>query len=304
MALPGQPLKVDERGGSKRTRHRNPADDRASKRRKHAPYGGRSATRPLTSGELLWGATPTSSLYCSEMDKDIFGISFEWTGNESEVPSQYQAAQLSTAKKLKRYGVAKLFAIKALLEPYEVRPWRRGQKQKLQLRYGHAASMVATDGVFRDSDADSAIAYTDFAELQNRKETHIMTLLQNAEGEKETTGRIAEEQRRIKPKKAEEDAQIALIMAAMAQEMLRSGEPNQLSAWVRAIGISKTEIFLYRALVLRKFVETFEASAGFVIQYRSASLNDHSGVLQQLDRLLREKRPPGDQPGAAEEAQC
>ncbi|OAA42784.1 hypothetical protein ISF_09700 [Cordyceps fumosorosea ARSEF 2679] len=163
--------------------------------------------------------------------------------------------------------------------------------------------MVATDGVFRDSDADPAIAYTDFAELQNRKETHIIALLQNAEGEKkETTGRIAEEQRRIKPKKAEEDAQIALIMVAMAQEMLRSGEPNQLSAWVRVIGMSKTEIFLYRALVPRKFVETFDASAGFVIQYRSASLNDQSGVLQQLDRLLREKRPPGDQPGAAEEA--
>ncbi|KAH8715554.1 hypothetical protein HC256_004368 [Beauveria bassiana] len=82
--------------------------------------------------------------------------------------------------------------------------------------------MVATDGVFRDSDADSVIAYTDFAELRNRKETHIIALLQKAEGEKkETTGRIAEEQRRIKPKKAAEDAQIALIMAAMAQEMLK-----------------------------------------------------------------------------------
>ncbi|KGQ02726.1 hypothetical protein BBAD15_g12054 [Beauveria bassiana D1-5] len=244
MALPGQPLQVC--GGSKRTRHRNPADGRASKRGEHAPCDGRSATRPLTSGERLWGATSTSSLYCSETDKDIFGISFEWTENESEAASQYQAAQLSTAKKLKRCGVAKLHVIKVLLEPYQVRPWRRGQGRKLQLRYGHAASMVATDGVFRDPDADSVIAYTDFAELQNRKETHIIALLQKAEGEKkETTGRIAEEQRRIKPNKAAEDAQIALIMAAMAQEMLRSGEPNQLSAWVRVIGRSKTEIFLY-----------------------------------------------------------
>ncbi|KAM3511752.1 hypothetical protein MY11210_004572 [Beauveria gryllotalpidicola] len=239
------------------------------------------------------------------MDKDIFGISFERTENESEVASQYQAAQLSTAKRLKWYGVAKLYAIIALLEPYKVRPWRRGQGQKLQLRYGHAASMVATDGVFLDSDADSAIAYTDFAKLRNRKDTHIIALLRKAKREKkETTERIAEEYRRIKPEKAEEDAQIALIMAAMAQEMLRRSEPNQSSAWVRAIGISKTEIFLYRALVPRKFVETFDASAGFVIQYRSALLNDQTGVLQQLDRLLREKRPPGDQPGAAEEATC
>lgn len=241
------------------------------------------------------------------MDKDIFGISFERTENESEAASQYQAAQLSTAKKLRRYGIAKLYAMKALLEPYEVRPWRRGQGRKLQLRYGHATSMVATDGVFQDSDADALIAYTDFAELHNRKEMHIIALLQKAKGEeKETTGRIAEEKRRIKPRKIEEDAQVALIMVAMAQEMLRSGNtPNQSSAWVRVICIGKTEMFLYRALVPRTFVETFEASAGFVIQYQSALLKDQSRALQQLDRLLREKCPPGDQPSApAKEANC
>ncbi len=49
-------------------------------------------------------------------------------------------------------------------------------------------------------------------------------------------------------------------MAAMAQEMLRSGEPDQLDAWAKAIGISKSEIFLYRALVPKKLVQTFDAS--------------------------------------------
>ena len=73
---------------------------------------------------------------------------------------------------------------------------------------------------------------------------------------------------------------------------------------MRVIGISKTEILLYRALAPKKFVQTFDANVGFVIQYLSAPLNDQSRVLQQLHRLLTENGPSGDQPGAAEEAKC
>ena len=230
MALPSQPLPVyDGHGGSKRMRHRNPADGRASKRRKHAPCDGQSATRPLTSGERLWGATSTSSLYCGEMDKGIFGISFEWTANESDAASQYQATQLSNAKKLKRHGDAKLHAIKALLEPYGLRPWERKQGRRLRLRYGYATSVVATDGVFRNSSTGSLVPCIDLAQLQQRKDEYIIALLRKAQGKKDT-GRIAEEKRRIKPKMAEEDAQVALIMAAIAQEMLRSAKRTN---WVR-----------------------------------------------------------------------
>lgn len=306
MALPGQLLHVSGGGGgSKRTRHRNPADVTASKRRKHALRDQPSATRPLTSVEQIWGTTAKSSLYCSEKDKGTFGISFERRQSESEAASRYQATQLSTAKMLKCYWNAKLPAVKALLGPYDLWSRERGQGRRLQLRYGYATSVVATDAVFRNPSTVPEVAYIDFAQLRHRKDMHIISLLRKAEKEEEQNrARIAEEQRRIKPKKAEEDAQIALIMAAMAQEMLRSGEPHQMDAWVKVIGISKSEIFLYQALVPKKFVQTFDASEGFVIKYRSASLNDQNGVLQKLDLLLREKRPPRDQPGVAEQAKC
>lgn len=307
MALPGQPLQVFRGGRPKRKCPRDPVLDGASKRRNHASCDRRSATRPLTSGERLWGATFGSSPYCSDKDKDIFDVRFERmanesdpAGNESEPTSQTRDERLRLVGNIKRcVGDSKLFIMRNLLKLDGLSPWKRGQGQNLQLRYGYDTSVVFTDGVFQKSFTRPEIGYVDLAQLNQRKNGYIMNLLQTAEGDKEATGRIEKEWRRIKPDKVEEDAQIALIMAAMAQEMLRSGKPGQVGVWVKVIGISSSEIFLYRAFVPKKFVQTFDASAGFVIKYRSASLKDRSGVLQQLHRLLTEEGPSGDQPAAA-----
>ncbi|TQV90294.1 hypothetical protein IF1G_11053 [Cordyceps javanica] len=169
----------------------------------------------------------------------------------------------------------------------------------------HATSLVASDGFFKDLSTGTVTVYVDFASLQQRKESYIAALIRKADKEKqENKNHIAEEQRRIKPEKPEEDPQIALIMAAMAQSMLKSGEWNQSGAWARVIGIGKKEIFLYQGYVPGRFVKTFDASAGFVVKYRRVPLTDTRGVLQQLDRWLRWKPPPSSQPGSAEETKC
>ncbi|TQW01720.1 hypothetical protein IF2G_10702 [Cordyceps javanica] len=302
MALPVQSLQLYEGAGSKRKL--NPTDDvPPPKRRKHQPcYGGR-AMRPITSGEHLWGPSFTTSLYCSDTDKDIFGIRFESKRNKrstSKASPLFQSTRLRSVEELQYPGDASLKAIIALLAPYRLLPRKRGQGRMLQLRCGDLASVVATDAVFQVSSTGSMVVYADFAGMGHRRERHSMALLPETKKEKkENRERRAREQRRITPRKEEEDAQIALIMAAMVQEMLRSGERNQPGAWARVIGISAEKIFLYRSWITRRFVEKFEAREGFSIQYRSVLLKDKHGVLEQLHHLLREIRPPSDQQGGA-----
>lgn len=301
MEVPGLSSRVHEEVESKP--RLNPEDDTPTKRRQRPQFNGESATRPKTSGELLWGSSYTKTLYCSEEDKDIFRIRFSPRRNRTlatETESLCHATRRSTVKELKYYGKVRSNAMGALLAGYGLWPRRRGKEPKLHLRYGGSTSVVKADGVFHAPSRGLVVAVADLANMAERRTKHPMTLLPEAKREKkECRERRAEEHLRIKPKKAEEDTQIALMMVAMVQEMLRSGDRNQAGAWARVIGIGEGKIYLYRSWVPRRFVETFKADNEVVVRYRSVSLKDEARVIEQLGCLLKERGPPSVQPGAA-----
>ncbi len=310
MEVAGLPSRVHEVVGSKR--RLDSEDDTPAKRRQRPPSNRKSATRPMISGELLWGPPYIESLYCSEKDKDTFRIHFRRRRTEAattEAKSPCQASRRSIVKLLKRYGKARSKAMVALLESsglWPRRPRRPGQEPQLHLRYGGTTLVVDADGIFQVPPRGLVVTVADFEKMADRRLEHPLTLLPEAKGEKKEFGeRRAEEHHRIQPKQAEEDTQIALMMAAMAQEMLRSADRKQRAdqkqpgVWARVIGMGGGKIYMYRSWVPRRFVETFKADKRFVIEYRCISLEDEDRVIEQLDCLLKERSPPSVQPGAA-----
>ncbi|KAM3497924.1 hypothetical protein MY10362_008737 [Beauveria mimosiformis] len=311
MEVPSLPSRVHEEVGSKRKL--NPEDGTPAKRRQLLHRGG--TTRPTTSGELLWGPSYSKSIYCSEEDKAIFRIHFRKRRTEvsaTEAKSSCHATRRSIVKELTYYGDATSKGMVALLSSYGLRP----RNPKLHLRYRGSTSVVEADGLFHVPSTRSEIAFIDFTKMAERRAKHPMTLLPEAKREKqEFSERRAEEHLRIKPKKAEEDAQIALIMVAMAQKILRSADRKQpanqkqpadhkqLGAWARVIGLGGGNIFMYRSWVPRRFVDTFKPDKRFVVDYRSISLGNGDRVVEQLDRLLTERSPPNVQPLTAAAAQ-
>ncbi|PQK16782.1 hypothetical protein BB8028_0006g11010 [Beauveria bassiana] len=301
MALTGQPMQAHGRVGPKR--RLDSQNNTAPKRKKYEPRHGGKATRPLSSGELLWGPRYTKSLYCSETDKEIFGIRFDKKLDEksAEKRKSCQAGRLNSVEELKYYGDLRLNAIVALLGSFELRPWKRGRGRKLQLRYGHSISVVATDGVFQVPATGSLVAVADIVNMRHRREKHSLALWPQANGEKkEDREHRAREALRIRPRIVEEDAQIALMMISMVKEMLRSGEQNRTGAWARVISLGSDQIFLYRSWISRQFVETFDAGAGFTIEYRSVPLKQKRQVLDQLECLLAERASSSDQHGGTD----
>ncbi|KAK8147607.1 hypothetical protein G3M48_001315 [Beauveria asiatica] len=316
MVVPGWPLQGDDEVGSKRKL--NTSDNTPTKRGRNGPLDRKDA-RPIMSGEHLWSPSYTKyPLYCSEADKTIFGIHFscldpasdhegsQWRLNKpslDEKGSLYQSTRLNSVEDLMyRYQDAGRKAMATLLGSYGLR--QRGRGRKLELRYGGSTSLVDTDGIFERKGL--VVAYAEFANMASRRIDHAMALLPETKRkeEREITQRRGEEHARIKPAKEEEDAQIALMMAAMVQEMLRSGERNQLGAWARVIGIGANRIFMYQGWVPRRFVETFRNDQGFVVEYRSVLLKNRRRIIRQLDCFLRERSPLGDQPGPADAAKC
>lgn len=320
MEVPGLPSQVHGGVGSKR--RLNPEDDTPTKRRKRPPANGEMVTRRTTSGEDIWGPSYLESLFLSEEDKPTFCIQFKGRRNEtsaSEAKSPSHTKRRSIVKELTHYGEATLKGMTALLESYGLRP----RHPELHLRYQGLVSVVDADGHFRRSSTRSStrsptpldVAFVEFAKMAQRRTKHLMALLPQAKKEEKKFGKpIAEELRRIEPEKAEEDAQIALVMAAVAQKMLRSADRKQREqrigqkqptdqkqpgAWARVIGIGGGKIYMYRSWVPRRSVETFKAEKRFVIEYRSVSLKDEDRVIEQLDCLLKDRSPPNVRSGTA-----
>jgi hypothetical protein len=165
---------------------------------------------------------------------------------------------------------------------------------------------VEADGVFESPHTANIIAYADFSKMEERRTKHVMALVPSAKGEEEQAKREsrAAELARIKPKKEEENAQVAAMMAAMVQKKLRSSRPDQPGAWAHVVGVGGSKIFMYRAWITRRFVETFLGNEGFVVEYRSTPLprlgcrKDELRVLRRLDRWLRECNLLGEACGA------
>lgn len=281
-----------------RKRPLGPENDGATKRRKHRPSSGKIATRPIISGELFWGRLFIKSLYLSEKDKDTFCIHFKETSATQPKPL-CDDTRLESVEDLKYYGT-RLRAIEALLASYQFSPRRHRREWRLELRYGTSTSVVETDGVFRSPSTGSMVTFVDLAQMAERRAKHPVALLPEKRKEEPTVReRRAKEYLRIKPKKVEEDAQIALIKAAMVQEMFRNGYREPRGAWARVIAVGTGMIYMYRSWIPKRFVETFEVNHKFAIEYCSISLSKKREVIGQLDCLLRERSPPMAQPGAA-----
>ncbi|KAK3175383.1 hypothetical protein K4F52_010311 [Lecanicillium sp. MT-2017a] len=323
MTVASLPLEVDERLGPKRKL--TPQDEgrlSTTKRRKHSPVHGEVVTRPRLSGEFLWKSYTKLPLCCSDGDKGIFGIQFtcldpprdgkKQNGRQrvmrerrsaSETESLYQPERLSNVRDLRcRYGEAGTRAMAALLKSWGLQPshWR---ERKLEVRYGMVSSMVEADGVFESPRTAHTIAYADFSKMEERRTKHITALLPSAKGAEEQARRELRtaERARIKPKKEEENAQVAAIMAAMVQRKLRNSGRDEPGGWAHVVGVGQDKIFVYRAWISRSFVERFVSHAGFEIRYRSIPLargKEDRTAVRRLDSWLRECNLIGEEGGA------
>lgn len=264
-----------------------PGDDELAKLTTHEPSNEKVATittaRRKSPRELGWRHLNPKSLYVGDDDKQISGIHFRHKTLASKETRSFPSDQLECVERLQhRSHDANRGALTELLASYHCR--KKGRR--LRLRYGCVSSAVDTGGLFTcpsttaSTTSDSMLAYVAFSRMARRRAHHLKSL------PKRLAGR---EHGRITPREQETDAQIALVMAAMAQEMLRgrgAGQQDRRGTLVKVVGIGDGRMHLYRSRVPRRFVKRFVARTGLTVEYTSVSLQDGHQVLEQLDCFL------------------